>query len=171
MSRLLKTFLEIAVWRKGPQDLPASQPLAWLVLLAYLVIEFVGVRMFDLNLRAALVIIGVDVLMLSGWLWLVLTFFGRQQRFMQTLTATLGVGLLILLLDIAMRLLQLALGLGETQGSSWPLARFVIIALVMGRILMHALDRGLMTGIALTVAIVYSTEAVAQFMLEIADGG
>jgi hypothetical protein len=42
----------------------------------------------------------------------------------------------------------------------------VIIALVMGRILMHALDRGLMTGIALTVAIVYSTEAVAQFMLD-----
>lgn len=166
MSRLLKTFLEIVVWRKGPQDLPASKMLAWLVLFAYIAVEFVGVRMFDLNPRAALVIIGVDVLMLSAWLWLVLAFFGRQQRFMQTLTATFGVGVLILLLDIAMRLLQLALGLGEAPAGSWPLAHFAIIALVMGRIFMHALDRGLITGIALTVAIVYSTEAVAQFMLD-----
>jgi hypothetical protein len=165
MSKLLKTFLEISVWRKGPQDLPASKALAWLVLTTYIAVEFIGVRTFDLNPRAALVIIGVDVLMLSGWLWLVLTFFGRQQRFVQTLTATLGVGVLILLLDIGMRLLQLALGVANAPGGSWPLARFLIIALVMGRIFMLALDRGLLTGIALTIAIVYSTEAVAEYML------
>lgn len=165
MLNLLQTFGEIALWRKGPQDLPASTALALLVLTAYVTIEFVGVRLFDLDLRAALVFIGVDVLMLSGWLWLVLTFFGRRQRFTQTITATLGVGTLILLLDILMRSVQLALGLGDELSGNWLLVRFLIIALVMGRIFMHALDRGLITGMALTVAIVYSTEAVAHVML------
>jgi hypothetical protein len=163
MSRVLKTFLEIAVWRKGPQDLPASKLLVALVLLAYVAVEFISVRMFDLQPSAAAIIICVDVLMVSGWLWLVLRFFGRQRRFMQTLTATLGVGVLILLLGIAM---HLALGPSEEPSAGWPRVRLLIIALVMGRIFMQALDRGLITGMALTVAIVYSTGAVAQLMLE-----
>lgn len=170
MLKLLQTFFDIALWRKGPQDLPASTTLALAVLLAYMGIEFVGVQLFDLNLRAALVFIGVDVLMLCGWLWLVLAFFGRRQRFIQTITAMLGVGVIILLLDIAMRSAQLAFGLNDALAGNWLFARFLIIALVMGRIFMHALDRGLITGMALTVAIIYSTEAVAQLMLDSLKG-
>ena len=166
MLRLLQTFLEIALWRKGPQDLPASRTLAYAALTAYVAIEFVGVRLFDLNLRAAVIFIGVDVLMLSAWLYVVLAFFSRRQRFVQTITATLGVGVLILLLDIVMRTVQLSLGQGESFAGNWLFIRFMIIALVMGRILMHALDRGLVTGMALTVAIIYSTEAVAQLVLD-----
>jgi hypothetical protein len=166
MLKLLRTFFEIAVWRKGPQDLPASRALACASLIAYIAIEFVGVQFFDLDLTAAVIFIGVDVLMLSAWLWLVLAFFGRRQRFVQTITATLGVGVLILLLDIFMRALQLRLGVGDAFSGNWLFIRFMIIALVMGRIFMHALDRGLVTGMALTVAIIYSTEAVAQFALD-----
>ena len=108
--------------------------------------------------------------MLSVWLWVVLAFFGRRQRFIQTITATLGVGVLILLLDICMRAIQLGLGVGEAFSGNWLFVRFMIIALVMGRIFMHALDRGLVTGMALTVAIIYSTEAVAQIMLDSLKG-
>jgi len=61
--------------------------------------------------------------------------------------------------------LQIGLGLGNDLANNWLLLRFLIIALVMGRIFMLALDRGLVTGMALTVAIIYSTEAVAQIML------
>lgn len=165
MLRLLQTFFDIALWRKGPQDLPASHALAGLVLAIYVAIEFVGVRLFNLSPGAAVVFICVDVLMLAAWLWLVLAFFGRRQRFIQTITAALGVGVLILLLDIAMRGAQLAFGFGDAIAGNWLFLRFLIIALVMGRIFMHALDRGLVTGIALTVAIVYSTEAVAQMTL------
>ncbi|HEX2492522.1 MAG TPA: hypothetical protein VHK24_02015 [Steroidobacter sp.] len=166
MFSLLQTFLEIALWRKGPQDLPASRMLAWSTLIAYVAIEFTGVRLFELNLRAAVIFIGVDVLMLSAWLYAVLAFFGRRQRFVQTITATLGVGVLLLMLDIAMRALELAVGEGDAFAGNWLFIRFLILALVMGRIFMHALDRGLITGMALTVAIVYSTQAVAQLALD-----
>jgi hypothetical protein len=38
---------------------------------------------------------------------------------------------------------------------------------VLGRVFMLALDRGLITGIALTIAIIYSTQAVVQLMLDL----
>jgi hypothetical protein len=162
MLKLLQTFLEIALWRKGPQDLPASRALGLLVLFVYVAIGFTRVRLFDLNLRTAMVNIGVDVLMLSVWLYAVLAFFGRRQRFMQTMTATLGVGVLMQLLDA----LMLVIGQGEAYSENWLFIRFVLFALIMGRILMHALERGLVTGIALTIAIVHSTHAISQLMLD-----
>jgi hypothetical protein len=124
-------------------------------------------QLFALDLEASLLFICIDALMLGCWLWLVLAFFGRRQRFVQTITATLGVGLLVLLLDVTLRVLQLALGLGESLTMNWLMLRFLITALVLGRIFMLALDRGLITGIALTVAIIYSTKAVVQLMLDL----
>jgi len=166
MWKLLQTFVEIAAWRKGPQDLPASRFLAALVLLAYIVASFVQVRLLDLHLRSAVVIIAVDVTMMVAWLWAVLAFFGRRQRFIQTFTAMLGVGVLLALLDIAVRAIQLVTtGPADNLPDLWLALRFLAIALIMGRILMHALDRGLLTGMALTVAIIYSTAAVVQIVI------
>ncbi len=164
--RFMQSFLDIALWRKGPQDLPASTLLATLVLVAYMATGFVRMRLYALDLETSLLFICIDALMLGGWLWLVLAFFGRSQRFVQTITATLGVGLLLLLLDVALRVLQLTFGLGESLTLNWLMLRFLITALVLGRIFMLALDRGLITGIALNLAIIYSTKAVVQLMLD-----
>lgn len=165
--RFMQSFLDIALWRKGPQDLPASTLLATLVLIAYMATGFVRMRLYALDLQAALLVTCVDALMLGGWLWLVLAFFGRRQRFVQTITATLGVGLLVLLLDVILRVAQLAFGLGDSLPRNWLILSFLITAVVLGRIFMLALDRSLITGIALTVAIIYSTKAVAQMMLDL----
>jgi len=127
----------------------------------------VRMQLYALDLEASLLFICVDALMLGGWLWLVLAFFGRRQRFVQTITATLGVGLLVLLLDVILRVAQLAFELGDSLPRNWLMLRFVITAVVLGRIFMLALDRGLITGIALTLAIVYSTQAVVQLMLDL----
>jgi hypothetical protein len=165
MLKLLQTFLDIALWRKGPQDLPASRFLVVCALATYVSTSFVQVQLFDLRVRTAMLIIAVDVVMLLGWLWMVLAFFGRSQRFVQTITAILGVGTLLGLLDILVRAIQLAMGPADNLPDNWLLLRFLAIALIMGRIFMHALDRGLITGMALTVAILYSTEFVAQLMI------
>jgi hypothetical protein len=165
--RFLQSFLDIALWRKGPQDLPASASLATLVLIAYMATGFLRMRLFALDQQSALLFICIDALMLGAWLWLVLAFFSRRSRFVQTITATLGVGLLVLLLDVTFRSAQLALGLSDQLSLNWLMLRFLIVALVLGRIFMLALDRGLITGIALSLAIVYSTKAVVQIMLDL----
>jgi len=170
MLKLLQTFFEIALWRKGPQDLPASGLLATLVLTACLGVGMLEVRLFHVSLHDVAVMVCVTLLMVTAWLWLVLMFFGRRHRFVQTISATLGVAALIGLLDIAMRSVQLALGMGARASGSWLLALFVIVALVMGRIFMQALDRGLLTGVALTIAMIQSTQAVALMTLTTLKG-
>jgi hypothetical protein len=165
--RFLQTFLDIALWRKGPQDLPASSALAVLVLIAYMAAGFVRMQLFALDMHETLLFVCIDAMMLGAWLWLVLAFFGRRQRFVQTITAALGVGLLMLLLDVTFRTAQLAFGLGESASLNWLLLRYLMTALVLGRIFMLALDRGLITGIALTVAILQSTNAVVRLALDL----
>jgi hypothetical protein len=166
MLKLLQTFLDIALWRKGPQDLPASRFLLTFVLAIYVLASFIQVQLLDLRLSTAFVIVGVDVVMMMLWLWLVLVFFGRRQRFIQTLTAMFGVGALLAAIDIVVAVVQIAAGQSTDEPSTlWLSLRFFAIALIMGRIFMHALDRGLLTGMALTIAIVYSTGAVAQMIV------
>lgn len=166
MNPLLQTFIDIALWRKGPQDLPASRFLATAVLSVYIGISFVQARLFHINLRAAVLMIGIDVLMLAVWLWGVLAFFGRRQRFIQTATAVLGVGVLLSALDILVRGLLILSSGGDSRPEGWSLLSFIAFALILGRIFMHALDRGLLTGMALTVAIVYSTHGVVQLAID-----
>ena len=165
--RFLQSFLDIALWRKGPQDLPASALLATLVLVAYMATGFLRIRPFAVDLNEALLLIGIDSLMLFAWLWLVLAFFGRRQRFVQTITAMLGVGLLVLLLDGMFRAAQLAFGWTASLSIIWLTLRFLVIAVVLGRIFMLALDRGLITGIGVALAITYSTQGVVQLMLDL----
>ena len=165
MLRLLQTFLDIAVWRKGPQDLPASRFLVALVLCLYVAVSFVYTQLLDLRLRTAVPMIAIDVLMLLGWLWAVLVFFSRRHRFLQTATSLLGIGVLFGAVNIVVRAVQLATEPARDLPFFWRAISFYALALMMGRIFMHALDRGLLMGMALTMAIVYSTNAVALLML------
>ncbi|HEY4369899.1 MAG TPA: hypothetical protein VGN07_21870 [Steroidobacteraceae bacterium] len=170
MLRLLQTFFDIAVWRKGPQDLPESRFLASFVLCTYIMISFVYTQLLHLRLRTAVPMIAIDVLMLLGWLWVVLVFFSRRHRFLQTATSLLGVGVLFGGINIVARTVQLATGPAQDLPFFWQALSFYALALMMGRIFMHALDRGLLTGMALTMAIVYSTNAVAQLTLKQMQG-
>jgi hypothetical protein len=166
MLKLLQTFVDIALWRKGPQDLPASRFLAMLVLAVYVAASLVRVHLLGLRFRNVVVIVAVDAIMMMSWPWAVLTFFDRRQRFMQTLTAVLGVGVLLVLADIMVRFVQILIaGPAEEPYKAWLAIRFLAAALMVGRIFMQALDRGLLTGMALTAAIFYSGVEVAQIIV------
>lgn len=164
MLRLLRVFFEIAVWRSGPQDVPASRALALTVLIAYAAMDLWRLRLLTTDTQTLLVLVACDIVMLAVWLWCVLAFFERRERFLQTFIAVLGVGILMLALTGAVDVVQRMLGGASDQASSL-LLHLIIPALVVGRILMQALDRGLLTGMGLTIAIIYSTGAIAQLTL------
>jgi hypothetical protein len=134
VQHLLQVFIDIAMFRRGPQDLPASRTLVSLMFVVY----------------AA-----------SGWA--VLVFFSRRQRFIQTMTAVLGIGTLLALMDLLVRTTQLIAAPAASVPLGWLFMKLIIMSLVIGRIFMLAIDRGLLTGVALTLAIVFSTDAVAQW--------
>ena len=95
MRELCKIFIEIALWRRGPQDLPASGLLLLVLFVAYLCVGLLQLLLGRFPVHTILVLNSIEVLMWSIWLGFVLTLFKRRARFIQTLTALLGVNVLL----------------------------------------------------------------------------
>jgi hypothetical protein len=87
--RLVLAFVDIMLHRRGPEDLPSSQFLVWLLLAVAVAVDLAILLANDGTPRAA----GVAVLIqfLDIWfVWALLRTFNRQRRFRQTMCALLG---------------------------------------------------------------------------------
>jgi hypothetical protein len=154
--QFLRIFLDIVLWRRGPQDLPASQLLVWLTLAAYVTVSVVQLALLDEPVKTWFFFLVVDPVLLMAWVWLVLKLFGHPERYVQTVSAVLGTGALLGLV-IYLPLQFVVPPAAEGQGA--PLAQVIgfalvaMFALVTGRIIKLATDSSLFTGIG--VALTY----------------
>lgn len=150
---LLHLFLDICLFRKGPQDVPDSRFLLGLVLAFYL---GVGTLLLtpETGLAQALWQTGLEEIMDLALVAGLLATVGRLGRYRQTATALLATDALISAL--AMPPLQMLAGAGGK-----PLAAMLWLALliwhiaIMAHILRHALSQPL--GISVAVAVLYTT--------------
>lgn len=162
MGQLIQVFFDIAMWRRGPQDLPSSKSLVWLTAVIYCLTLTAQVTLLGWNLRSAILLVIIDVLLVCAWVWCLLTFFGKRQRFMQTISAILGAGALITLFSLLVSGVELLLSGSLHSPDDWVLLRLFIVLLVLGRILQQALERGLMVGMMLVFAMTLSIDAAVQ---------
>lgn len=89
MLRLILAFVDIMLHRRGPEDLPSSQFLVWLLIAVSLGVELGVLYANDGSMREAAV--SVLVTLLDVWfVWALLRTFNRQRRFRQTMSALLG---------------------------------------------------------------------------------
>src|SRR5689334_17492712 len=102
MRQWLKLFLEIVIWRRGPQDLPASPALLGLAAFLYAVIDVVELHVFPAKVRSLPAYLLIDLGVLLAWLWFLLALFRKRDRFLQTASAVLGVSVLLGAIDIVM---------------------------------------------------------------------
>jgi hypothetical protein len=87
--RLILAFVDIMLHRRGPEDLPSSKFLVWLLLAASVGVELAVLFANDRGMRDAAV--SVLVAALDVWfVWALLRTFNRQRRFAQTMSALLG---------------------------------------------------------------------------------
>lgn len=87
---LARLYVDIALWRRGPQDLPAVGILLPLTMLAYVLIS-VGVGEALPALRAGwLPQVLADTAFIALWYWAVLALAGRRERYLQTAAALFG---------------------------------------------------------------------------------
>lgn len=165
MSQLFRIFIDIALWRRGPQDLPASKTLAWLVVLIYALVNAVQIELSDngWNFRSAALLVVLDLSLQAAWLWGLLTFFAKRARFLQSITAFLGVSALISVLDVVISLIMQKLGFGDNNPSNpWPVLRLGLVLLMLGRILQQTLERSLLMSMALTLVILLTISVIVQ---------
>jgi hypothetical protein len=168
--QFLKVFLDIVLWRRGPQDLPASPLLLGFALAAYVGVSVVQLAWLEESASAWVVFVLLDPLLLAGGVWMLLRLFNRRERFLQTATAVLGTGALLgaaLYLPIQWTLSALEVKPGSTLAGFAALGLVVVFALVTGRILKLATDSNLFTGIA--VSLTYFL--MINLLLGVAGGG
>lgn len=162
MLALIKVFVDIALWRKGPQHLPASGLLLAVTTLAYFGMSLAlgGAQQMlaaDIKGRPVDPLLARSLLELAivlGWMWLLLALFKRADRFWQSATALMGTGIVISPIVIVA---QLALWrIGPNNPVAWPvwltlLAAGIWYLLVVAHIVRSALDIKLFPAIVLTM--------------------
>jgi len=139
----LKTYLELCLLRADPQDLPGSNALAIASLVAYGLMDVVGV--LDIAAPAsALTAAVLDTLMLVAATHLALRWRRLENRFSQTLAALAGCGTVLSLVVWAVASLA-----GETIPPEWIWVPYLVwYTVVFGHVLRHALSIPMLAGIA-----------------------
>jgi len=166
----LKAFLDIVLWRRGPQDLPASQMLLWLTAAAYVAVSILQLTLLEEPAAAWLVFVVLDPVLLTAGVYLLLKLFGKTDRFLQTATAVLGTGVVLglcMFLPVQWLLTAAGVPVESTAAGLVALGMVVIFALVTGRILKLATESNLFTGI--TLSLTYFL--LINLLLHLASGG
>jgi len=89
MRDLIRLFSQIALLRRGPQDLPASLLLLALTVAGYLVVNFLCASVLPPDGRWRQWLL-VDTLFMLLWYVALLRLLGRPERILQTTTAVFG---------------------------------------------------------------------------------
>jgi len=89
MKELIQLFTQIALLRRGPQDLPASRLLLWMSVVAYFGINFL-VSCLMPPMEGWPAELAVDVVFTLLWYFVLLRVTGRSERILQTTTAVFG---------------------------------------------------------------------------------
>jgi hypothetical protein len=95
MASILKLYLDIALLRRGPEDVPASKSLLYATLAAFVVLNALLTVAFRPTVENWLPQLLVSVAFTLFWYRILLTLFGRRERYLQTMTAVLGFGCII----------------------------------------------------------------------------
>lgn len=156
MSAIFFRFIEIALCRKGPQDLPASGFLLALTLALNSTVLAISIFMF----QRADVLRGMQqaVLGLASeflFVWVVLLAFNHSSRMLQSMTAVLGVDTVISLAFIPLLVLMPAVpGQASVFLGVLMLGLMLWGLIALGCILRHAVNVSLALGVAM--AFVYN---------------
>jgi len=131
MTELIQLFTQIALLRRGPQDVPASTLLLVISVLGYSAVNVIVFSMLPTVAgwppRLAADVLFTDVLFTLGWYTVLLHLVGRPERFLQTVTAVFGFQ------TVLSPLLRLAEWLVRrfAQDSIWQLPVTVILLAVV----------------------------------------
>jgi hypothetical protein len=153
MADLIRFFWQLALLRRGPQDLPDSLFLLQVLLVLNLGLSFVlGLQVF----ASPLDVLGASVLelLLSALLLFVgLRLRGTANRWRQSYSALLGIGLIASVITLAYRSLADFLGAPEVAGLL-DLLVFLWLLTAMAHVLRHSFDIPLM--LALVIVFLYT---------------
>lgn len=165
MYQLIMLFFRIALFKQGPQDVPASPMVLRTILPVYVLVNFL-ILMLNGTASTAVLQIGVDLAMMLCFTWPLLYFSNKRSRFQQTFSAMVGTDTVISFAAIP--------AIASLNSQPDELAYLLMMAmmawhwLVNGHILRNALDRSWFFGLGLALLyIMLSSQVMAVLFPEI----
>jgi hypothetical protein len=98
--RLAAAIFDIAIHRRGPDELPASRFLLGLLLGLYLIVGVISLWAFGLNTEANVAALVIDCAFFIACVFVTLRLFGHERRFIQTTSALLGTDVVLSLIGL-----------------------------------------------------------------------
>lgn len=164
MISTLKLYFDLTLARRGPEDLPVSQPLLVTTTVLYVVLFAVLVAMLGPPAGNWFGQLLVSTLFTLLWIRGLLALFAHPERFLQTAAASFGISLITLPLAVplqlqVMRLMEASLklpgGAPPPAGSSIMLLAMPILLwlfYVQARVLRSALEIKMFQAVLLIIA-------------------
>jgi hypothetical protein len=168
MLRLAKAFWDISIWRRTPAQLPASLFLLVLVATTSALIEVLSAFLPPVSTGRLFLRVLLSVGLPLLFAWTALAVAGRQQRFLQTGSALLGVWVLA---QLALYPIQsLIEAIGAERLAAVPLGVLWLLGLIWyilagANIWRAALDSGIAVGVAVSVGCFVVSILVQQQLL------
>lgn len=167
MKELVRLFIQIALMRKGPQDLPASAAVLAATAGGYFLVNCLVSAVLPPVKGPLFAQLVVDVLFTFAWYALLLTIAHRPERFLQTTTAVFGYQTVLSPFWIA----SVWLIRQFTEDDVWRfpvalvgLAIIVWLVAANARVLKAALDWAMPAGVALAILQILAARALLLFL-------
>ena len=167
MWQLTAAFVDIALHRRGPEDLPASQFLLGLALIVYAVVGAFTLMVIPAT-QLDVVLIAVELVADLGLVFLLLQFFQKASRFLQTAIALVGTGAMLSLIQIPLLHWDEVLQAPPTELTT---PRLLILALFIwnldigGYIVSKALGKPYIVGVSIVVVYELASMSLLEAVL------
>lgn len=166
---LIRLLFQICIFRKGPQDVPASLPLLWVTLVLYLVMGILLLGQETGWLDGVLRTLAEAVL-LGSFLWITLRLMGKSPRLLQTAIAVYASDALVS--SMALPLFLLMSGMPEAKPVYLVLLGLMIWHwAVLGHILRHAVSVRWVHGVGLAMAYMVLSYRIMSILFPVEAGG
>jgi hypothetical protein len=151
-----RLYTELAVFRRGPEDLPVSAVLLLLTIAAYLLVTLGLGSVMPVTAGNRIDLLALNAAFVVACYWVVLRLAGRPERFLQTVTAVFGFQLVIAPINVGFRALFQRYAAGEPLSLPvWFMLLAMLLAVwtlaINGRILRSATGWPLFSCVALVV--------------------
>lgn len=90
MTEMLRLYAQIALLRRGPQDIPVSPLLLAATVLGYIAVNCLARALLPATQGSWPLQLMIEVLFILGWYAVLLRLVKRPERFLQTATAVFG---------------------------------------------------------------------------------
>ncbi len=154
MLSIVKLYLDIALLRRDPSDLPASPLLLGMTVGVFLALNAVLTQLLRPEVDSWFLQIVASVAFSLLWYWVLLRLFAKPERYLQTVTAVVGFGCLVTPILVPLSALIAPYADKPEDAAPFllvllPVAMYVIY--VTARILRAAIERPMFQSVALVL--------------------